>query len=220
MIQHEVDHLDGVLILDRISREARKEAMRAMREAQETATRPSGRPRALEHRLPRHRDFAAEILERLADAASTARPSSSPGRIAARSRPSARAAAGSRAARALGLALGQPDSVNDPQTVARIADGRAEAVVVCAFGALIKEPLLSAHELLNVHPSLLPRWRAPRRSSGRSWPATRESGVSIMRLTAGLDSGPVCLAGSQPIDEHDTYGSLPCACSSSAAICC
>ncbi len=38
MIQHEVDHLDGVLILDRISREARKEAMRAMREAQETAS--------------------------------------------------------------------------------------------------------------------------------------------------------------------------------------
>ncbi len=49
---------------------------------------------------------------------------------------------------------------------------------------------------------------APRRSSARSWPATTQTGVSIMRLTAGLDSGPVCLTGAEPIRPDDTYGSL------------
>jgi methionyl-tRNA formyltransferase len=71
-------------------------------------------------------------------------------------------------AQALGLALEQPQNVNDPASRALIAralganspaGARAgNTVVVCAFGALIKEPLLSEHELLNVHPSLLPRW--------------------------------------------------------------
>ena len=50
--------------------------------------------------------------------------------------------------------------------------------------------------------------RARRRSSARSWPATSSTGVSIMRLTAGLDSGPVCLAASEAIRPEDTYGSL------------
>ena len=68
------------------------------------------------------------------------------------------------AARALGIALEQPESVNDeaarePIARAGSATPSRQTVVVCAFGALIKEPLLSEHELLNVHPSLLPRWR-------------------------------------------------------------
>jgi methionyl-tRNA formyltransferase len=79
---------------------------------------------------------------------------------------------------------------------------------VCAFGALVKEPLLSDYELLNVHPSLLPRWRgaAPIERSIMAGDAC--TGVSIMRLTAGLDSGPVCLAASEPIALGDTYGLL------------
>ena len=83
-----------------------------------------------------------------------------------------------------------------------------EAVVVCAFGALIKEPLLSSHELFNVHPSLLPRWRGAAPIERAIMAGDAETGVSIMRLTAGLDSGPICLAGSLAIGERDTYGSL------------
>ena len=49
-------------------------------------------------------------------------------------------------------------------------------VCVCAYGVLIKEPLLSAYPMINVHPSLLPRWRGAAESSGRSWPATRRLG--------------------------------------------
>ena len=110
----------------------------------------------------------------------------------------------------LGIPVEQPDSVNAAEARALIdeAAGERGTVVVCAFGALIKEPLLSAYPMLNVHPSLLPRWRgaAPvERAIEAGDPVT---GVSIMRLTAGLDSGPVGLAGSEPILPDDTYGSL------------
>jgi methionyl-tRNA formyltransferase len=154
-------------------------------------------------------DFAATILERLA-ARSEHRPSlvlTRPDRPRGRGRRLASPPV-AECARALGLALEQPDSVNDAQTVARIAAAEPEAVVVCAFGALIKEPLLSAGELLNVHPSLLPRWRGAAPIERAIMAGDAESGVSIMRLTAGLDSGPVCLEGSEPIGERDTYGSL------------
>jgi methionyl-tRNA formyltransferase len=111
-------------------------------------------------------------------------------------------------ARALGIALEQPESVNDEATRERVAAAAPAAMIVCAFGALIKEPLLSDWEILNVHPSLLPRWRGAAPVERAIMAGDTETGVSIMRLTAGLDSGPVCLVGSEPILPDDTYGSL------------
>lgn len=112
------------------------------------------------------------------------------------------------AARELGLELAQPDSVNDDRARELIAAASPEAVIVCAFGALIREPLLSEYELLNVHPSLLPRWRGAAPVERAIMTGDERTGVSIMRVTAGLDSGPVCLAGEEPIEAQDTYGSL------------
>jgi len=111
-------------------------------------------------------------------------------------------------ARALGISLEQPERVNEPLVLDRIAQARPDVVVVCAFGALIKEPLLSAHELLNVHPSLLPRWRGAAPIERAIMAGDEHTGVSIMRLTAGLDSGPICLTASESITSEDTYGSL------------
>jgi methionyl-tRNA formyltransferase len=111
-------------------------------------------------------------------------------------------------ARELGIALEQPVSINDEPARARIADAAPDAVCVCAFGALIKEPLLSSHPMLNVHPSLLPRWRGAAPIERAIMTGDAETGVSIMRLTAGLDSGPVCLVGTEPIGPQDTYGTL------------
>ena len=79
---------------------------------------------------------------------------------------------------------------------------------VCAYGALIKEPLLSDYEILNVHPSLLPRWRGAAPVERAIMAGDAETGVSIMRLTAGLDSGPVCLQEREPIRPDDDYGTL------------
>ena len=112
------------------------------------------------------------------------------------------------AARRLGLALEQPANVNEPPARELIARAQPDAVVVCAFGALIREPLLSEHELLNVHPSLLPRWRGAAPVERAIMAGDERTGVSIMRLTAGLDSGPVCLAESIAIEPDDSYGSL------------
>src|SRR5262249_4193689 len=63
----------------------------------------------------------------------------------------------------------------------------------------IKEPLLSAFELLNVHPSLLPRWRGAAPIERAIMAGDAETGVSIMRLEAGVDSGPGCLQAAEPI---------------------
>jgi methionyl-tRNA formyltransferase len=108
----------------------------------------------------------------------------------------------------LGLELFQPASVNDQAARERIAAHRPQTICVCAYGALIKEPLLSDYRMLNVHPSLLPRWRgaAPIERAILSGDAT--TGVSIMVVTAGLDSGPVCLQAEEPIRADDDFGEL------------
>jgi methionyl-tRNA formyltransferase len=152
--------------------------------------------------------FAAAVLERLA--ASPHRPSlvvTRPDRARGRGR-ALQSPPVAETARALDIALDQPEDVNGAQTRARIAAERPDAVCVCAFGALLKEPLLSEHELLNVHPSLLPRWRGAAPIERAIMAGDAETGVAIMRVTAGLDSGPVCLCAREPIHPGDTYGTL------------
>jgi methionyl-tRNA formyltransferase len=176
-------------------------------------------------------EFAAGVLERLARSEGH-RPAlvlTRPDRPSGRGRRLTSPPVAERA-RALELPLEQPESVNDPGARALIvqaghrsrsgpqagapqgggAIGRdaRQTVVVCAFGALIKEPLLSEHDILNVHPSLLPRWRGAAPIERAIMAGDERTGVSIMRLTAGLDSGPVCLAEAEPIRPEDTYGSL------------
>ena len=152
--------------------------------------------------------FAAAVLERLAG--SEHRPSlvvTRPDRPAGRGRKLA-APPIVEAARAMDLEVFQPESVNDEAARARIAAERPDVVCVCAFGALIKPPLLTDFDLLNVHPSLLPRWRGAAPIERAIMAGDAETGVSIMRVTEGLDSGPVCLQAAEPIRADDTYGSL------------
>ncbi|HEY4828160.1 MAG TPA: methionyl-tRNA formyltransferase [Solirubrobacteraceae bacterium] len=111
-------------------------------------------------------------------------------------------------ARELGIAVEQPASVNDDAALRTIQAVAPEAVCVCAFGALITEPLLSRYEMLNLHPSLLPRWRGAAPIERAIMAGDERTGVSIMRLAAGLDSGPVCAQAVEPIGPEDTYGSL------------
>ncbi len=102
----------------------------------------------------------------------------------------------------------QPDSVNEEQTRAMICLERPEMLVVCAYGGLIGEQLLSAHRILNVHPSLLPRWRGAAPIERAIMAGDEITGVSIMRVTASLDGGPVCAQRSEPITAGDTYETL------------
>jgi methionyl-tRNA formyltransferase len=162
-------------------------------------------------------EFAAAVLRALAasqfrPALVVSRPDAPFGR-GRRLRPPPAAAA----ATELGIDIYQPENVNSDDANARIAAAAATTapgsedpvtVVVCAFGALIKEPLLSAHPMLNVHPSLLPRWRGAAPIERAMIAGDPTTGVSIMQLTAGLDSGPVCLQRQAPIRPDDTYGTL------------
>jgi methionyl-tRNA formyltransferase len=112
------------------------------------------------------------------------------------------------AARELGIELDQPASVNDEHVHARIAAVQPDAVILCAFGALVKEPLLSDHEILNIHPSLLPRWRGAAPVERAMMAGDAQTGVSIMRLVAELDAGPVYAQRAEPILPSDDYAAL------------
>lgn len=152
--------------------------------------------------------FAAAVLERLA--ASPHRPAlvvTRPDRPRGRGRRLAPPPVAERG-RALGLEVIQPERLHEPEPLERIAWVRPEVACVCAYGVLIREPLLSAYELLNVHPSLLPRWRGAAPVERAIMAGDPDTGVSIMRLDAGLDSGPVCLQEPEPIRPDDDYGTL------------
>jgi methionyl-tRNA formyltransferase len=152
--------------------------------------------------------FAAVVLERLAGSAH--RPAlviTRPDRPRGRGR-SLQPPPVADTARALGLDLIQPEALHAPEVLERIAAAQPEVLVVCAYGVLIRASLLSDYEIFNVHPSLLPRWRGAAPVERAIMAGDTETGVSIMRLTEGLDAGPVCLAGTTPIGPDDDYGTL------------
>jgi methionyl-tRNA formyltransferase len=153
-------------------------------------------------------DFAATVLRRLADsphapALVVTPPDSRQGRGRRVAPPPV-----AELARELGTDLLQAPSVNDEGALERIRAAEPQAVLVCAFGQLIREPLLSLTEILNVHPSLLPRWRGAAPIERAIMARDKETGVCVMRLTAGLDSGPVALRGELPIGGDENYGAL------------
>jgi methionyl-tRNA formyltransferase len=152
--------------------------------------------------------FAATVLQRLAG--SPHRPAlvvTPPDRRQGRGRkvspPPAALAAGE-----LGLELLQAENVNEEEALERIRTAKPEAILVCAFGQLIREPLLSEFPILNVHPSLLPRWRGAAPIERAIMARDETTGVCVMRLTAGLDSGPVALREEVPLAPEEDFASL------------
>jgi methionyl-tRNA formyltransferase len=110
-------------------------------------------------------------------------------------------------ARELGIDLLQVASVNSDEAIQGIAAAQPEVGVVCAFGQLIGSRLLEELELLNVHPSLLPRWRGAAPIERAIMAGDERTGVTIMRVTEGLDSGPSALAEVIDIGDDD-FGAL------------
>jgi methionyl-tRNA formyltransferase len=153
-------------------------------------------------------EFAVDVLE--AVAATPHRPGlvvTRPDRPRGRGRKVQPPPVAERAA-LLGIETIQPADVNAEEARAAIAAAEPEAVLICAYGALLKEPLLSEHEMFNVHPSLLPRWRGAAPVERAIEAGDEETGVSIMRPTAEFDAGPVCLQRPESIRPDDDYGSL------------
>ena len=153
-------------------------------------------------------DFAATVLRRLAG--SPHRPTlvvTPPDRRQGRGR-KVKPPPAALAAKELELDLLQAENVNDPEALERIRAAQPQAVLVCAFGQLIREPLLSEFPILNVHPSLLPRWRGAAPIERAIMACDPATGVCVMRLTAGLDSGPVALVEEVPLGPDEDFESL------------
>jgi methionyl-tRNA formyltransferase len=153
-------------------------------------------------------EFAAVVLQRLA--ASPHRPLlvvTPPDRRRGRGLKTGSPPA-AEAAQELGIELMQAENVNDEAALERIRAANPDAVAVCAFGQLIREPLLSGWPLLNVHPSLLPRWRGAAPIERSIMSGDERTGVTVMRVTEGLDSGPVALSEEIRIAPDDTFETL------------
>jgi methionyl-tRNA formyltransferase len=99
------------------------------------------------------------------------------------------------AAEAAGVPLELPDRVRRPEVVERVRQARPDVLVVAAFGQILPIELLEVAPQggLNVHASLLPRWRGASPIAAAILAGDQETGVSIMRMEAGLDTGPVLL---------------------------
>jgi methionyl-tRNA formyltransferase len=115
-----------------------------------------------------------------------------------------------RTAAAWKLPVVQPTSLKSPEALEELAGFRPDVIVVAAFGQILPRPVLSLprYGCLNVHPSLLPRFRGASPVAAAILAGDLFTGVSIMLLDEGLDTGPLLARAQVPIAAQDTAGSL------------
>ena len=113
-------------------------------------------------------------------------------------------------AKARGIAVRTPASMRDPEEIAAFAALNLDAAVVVAFGQILPGAVLSAPRLgsFNVHASLLPRWRGAAPIQRAIMAGDRVTGVQVMRMTEGLDEGPILATTTLRIDALETAGTL------------
>lgn len=145
--------------------------------------------------------FGADVLERLAAHHEVAFCLTRPDRPAGRGR-RPQSPPAKRAAAALGIPVLQPDRLEDG------VDLPAETLVACAYGAIVPPALLDRHLWLNVHPSLLPRWRGAAPVERAIMAGDTGTGVTIIRLVEELDAGPIAAQQGFPIGAEDDAGAV------------
>lgn len=109
-----------------------------------------------------------------------------------------------------GLPVFQPETLRAQEAVAHLADWRPDVCVVAAFGQILRPPVLAIppHGCLNVHASLLPRYRGAAPIPAAILAGDPVTGVTIMRMDEGMDTGPILAQTECPITPGDTTGSL------------
>jgi methionyl-tRNA formyltransferase len=114
------------------------------------------------------------------------------------------------AALELGLPVIQPEKLSQPGVFQQLSDWRPEVIVVAAFGQILRQNVLDLAPFgcINIHASLLPRWRGPAPIQACLLAGDPETGVTIMKLDAGVDTGPSLNQRAIPILPEDTGGSL------------
>ena len=113
-------------------------------------------------------------------------------------------------AKSLGMHVFQPPTLKDDAAVQRLADTKADAFVVAAYGKILSRRVLELPRLgcLNVHGSLLPRWRGASPVQAAILAGDAETGVSIMKMDPGMDTGPVYTMRKTEIGEEENSASL------------
>ena len=113
-------------------------------------------------------------------------------------------------ASARGIQVTQPKSLRDAQAQGELKHFRADVIVVAAYGLILPRPVLELPRqgAINIHASLLPRWRGATPIQRALLAGDRHTGVSIMQMDDGLDTGPVLMQEEIPILEDDTMGTL------------
>ena len=111
---------------------------------------------------------------------------------------------------ALGLPVYQPQTLRNTESVAKLKTTGADVMVVAAYGLILPPEVLDLFPIgcINIHASLLPRWRGAAPIQRALLAGDRETGIAIMRMEAGLDTGPVYLMRGLPIDTIDTAATL------------
>jgi methionyl-tRNA formyltransferase len=145
--------------------------------------------------------FGADVLERLAERQEIAFVLTRPDAAKGRGRRTAPPAAKATAAR-LGIPVLQPEWLDASVELT------AETIVAVAYGLLVPPALLDRHTWLNVHPSLLPRWRGAAPVERAIMAGDEETGVSIIRLVEALDAGPVGAQEAFAIGPEDDVGAV------------
>lgn len=114
------------------------------------------------------------------------------------------------AAMEMGLAVQTPVRLRDPGAVAAVASFRPGLIVVAAYGQILPRAILDLppHGCLNIHGSLLPRWRGASPIQAAILAGDEYTGVTLMRMDAGLDTGPILARRPTPIQEDDTAQTL------------
>jgi methionyl-tRNA formyltransferase len=109
-----------------------------------------------------------------------------------------------------GVPVEQPATLKDPAAVARLQQWSADLMIVAAYGLLLPQAVLDTPRLgcINIHASLLPRWRGAAPIQRAIQLGDTESGVTIMQMEAGLDTGPMLLARPTPIAPRETAATL------------
>jgi len=109
-----------------------------------------------------------------------------------------------------GIAVDQPESLNDPRLLEELARRGPDVLVVAAYGLILPRAILNLprYGAVNIHASLLPRWRGAAPIQRAILAGDRETGISIMQMDEGIDTGPVLQQRSIAISAEDTAGTL------------
>lgn len=111
---------------------------------------------------------------------------------------------------ALGLEVRTPKSLRDPEAQSTFAALNLDAAIVAAYGLILPKPILDApkHGCINIHPSLLPRWRGAAPIQRAVMAGDTRTGVCIMQMEEGLDTGPVLMRTETDIGKDETAAGL------------